>query len=168
MCHFTSFFMPIMLVIENTLFQEDFRCSTSGREESGGRKMKIAETDRYSIEVNKAINRIYFTIQGFWKDLSDVPNYLSDWERAIKEVTPGFTVLTDARKMKTPTPQVAKLHERAQEMLLKAGLRKTAELIPASVVEQMSLNRYATESGMERKSFENPKQAEAWLDMPIK
>jgi hypothetical protein len=129
--------------------------------------MKIAERDKYSIEVNKVINRIYFTIQGFWKDPADVPNYLSDWERAIEEVRPGFTILTDARKMKTPTRQVAKLHERVQAMLVKAGLRKTAEVVPEGAVEQMSLNRYAQESGMNKGSFENQKEAEAWLDMPM-
>jgi hypothetical protein len=128
--------------------------------------MKIAETDKYSIEINKSATRINLTVKGFWKDVKDVPNYYSDWQRAMEEVTPGFTILMDAKEMKTPTPEVAKLRVRAQKMLMKAGVRKMAELIPAGKTEQMTLNRYAKESGMKTKSFENRDEAEAWLDMP--
>jgi hypothetical protein len=50
-------------------------------------------------------------------------------------------------------------------MLVAAGVRKTAELVPAGVIEQMALKRYAKESGMEKGSFEDLTEAEAWLDM---
>ena len=127
--------------------------------------MKIAQTDKYSMEVNKPKNRIYFKLQGFWKSVADVPNYLSDWQRATQEVTPGFTILADVREMKTPLPEVAELHRDAQAMVVAAGLLKTAELIPPGVIEQTALKRYAKESGMVKGSFEDRTEAEAWLDM---
>jgi hypothetical protein len=128
--------------------------------------MKIAETDKYLIEIDKSKNRIYLTIKGFWKDVKDVPNYYSDWQRAMEEVTPGFTILMDAREMKTPTPEVAKLRVHAQKMVVDAGVRKMAELVPAGKTEQITLIRYAKESGMKTKSFENRDDSEAWLDIP--
>jgi hypothetical protein len=74
----------------------------------------IAKTDKYSLEVNKPKNRIYLKLQGFWRSVVDVPNDFSDFQRATQEVTPGFTILTDAREMKTPSPEVAELHRRTQ------------------------------------------------------
>ena len=126
--------------------------------------MKIAETGKYTIEVDKPKNRVYFKIRGFWNSPADVPNYLSDWQRAIREVTSGFTILSDVREMKTPQPEVGELHHRSQAMLVTAGLRKTAELVPAGSIEKSVLQRYAKESGMTKGSFENQTEAEAWLD----
>ena len=127
--------------------------------------MQIATTDKYSIEVDKGRNRIYLKLQGFWRSKAEVPNYFSDWQQATQEVTPGFTILTDAREMKTPTQEVAELHMHTQAMLVAAGLGKTAELVPAGVIEQAALKRYAKESGMQKGSFEDQAEAEAWLDM---
>ncbi len=126
--------------------------------------MQIAKIDKYSIEVNKPKNRVYLKLQGFWRSVADVPNYFSDWQRATEELTPGFTILTDAREMKTPSQEVARLHQRTQAMLVEAGLGKTAELVPVGTIEHFALKRYAKESGMKKGSFEDRTEAEAWLD----
>jgi|WetSurMetagenome_2_1015567.scaffolds.fasta_scaffold107452_2 hypothetical protein len=126
--------------------------------------MEIAKTDKYSIEVNKAKNRIYLKIVGFWERKEEVPNYLSDWQRAIKEVTKGFTILSDLKEMITPMPEVAELHQNTQVLLVKAGLRKTAELVPSKPIEQSTLKRYAKTSGMRKENFEDRIVAEVWLD----
>jgi len=127
--------------------------------------MEIAKTDKYSIEVNKQKNRIYFILRGFWESLADVPDYFSDWQRATKEVTSGFTILTDAREMITPMPEVSELHKRTQAMLVASGLRKTAEVVPSKSIEQSALRRYAKVSGMAKESFDDVTEAEKWLDI---
>lgn len=130
--------------------------------------MEIAKTNKYSIEVNKTKNRVYFKIYGFWGGLSEVPDYFTDWQRATKEVTKGFTILTDAREMITPMPEVSELHKRTQTMLVAAGLRKTAELASSKPIEQSALRRYAKVSGMVKRNFEDQPEAEKWLDTSTK
>ena len=125
----------------------------------------IAKTDFYSIEVDTTKNRMYFTIVGFWKNSTVVPNYLDDIKKALRSLSPGFTILTDVSQMKTPSTEVGSLHELAQRLLIEAGLKKTAEIIPDNkAIEKMVLQRLSTKSGMVKSTFHDKATAEAWLD----
>jgi hypothetical protein len=129
-------------------------------------KKLIAETDYYKIEVDKTKNRVYYTIIGFWKSPSIVPNYLEDTQKAVNEVSPGFNIVTDATQMKIPPKEVGKIHEKAQKILVDGGLNKTAEVLPKSLVK-MTLNKYAQKSQMKKQNFETIEEAVAWLDKNI-
>lgn len=125
----------------------------------------IAKTDFYSIEVDTIKNRMYLTIVGFWRNSTVVPNYLDDIKKASRSLSSGFTILTDVSQMKTPSTEVGSLHERAQRLLIEAGLKKTAEIIPDNkAIEKMVLQRLSTKSGMVRSTFYDKATAEAWLD----
>ncbi len=124
----------------------------------------IAKTDYYSIETDKAKNRIYLIIVGFWKNIS-VPDYFDDITKASQEVSRGFTILTDVSGMETPPMEIGALHEKAQNLLVKAGLKKTAEILPKShSVQKLSLKQWSGKSGMEKEIFNDRALAEAWLD----
>ena len=123
------------------------------------------KTACYSIQVDSAKNRMYLTIKGFWAKPSEVPAYLDDIRKASREVCKGFTILSDLTEMKAPPPEVGLLHKKAQEILMAAGLRKTAELLPAgSAITKLSVDNYSKQTGMQKSSFDNKKDAEAWLD----
>jgi hypothetical protein len=125
----------------------------------------VADTDYYVIAVDPAKNRIYLTLTGFWKNLTVVPHFLDDLQKALKDVSRGFTVLTDATKMKTPPPEVGALHEKGQKLLLEHGLKKTAEIVPPEkALEKMSLEKWSKKSGMLKAIFHEAIMAEAWLD----
>lgn len=57
-------------------------------------KIFIAQTPQYEIYVDKAINRIYLKIIGFWRNPEQVPLYIDDWKKAIMAAGKGFTLLT--------------------------------------------------------------------------
>ena len=125
----------------------------------------IAKTAYYSIEVDKTKNRIYLTVLGFWKNAAAVPSFVEDVTTACKEVSPGFTVLADVSRMITPPPEVAAVHEKAQQATVAAGLRKTAEILPKEkALEKMALAKWSTASGMLKGMFHAIADAEAWLD----
>ncbi len=123
----------------------------------------IAKNKFYEIAVDQSKNRIYFKIIGFWQSPDVVPNYLNDIKKASKEVTPGYTILSDLKEMKTPPQEVGELHKYAQTVLVTAGLRKTAEIVESAVLG-MALSNYAKASNMNKKPFSSLVEAENWLN----
>jgi predicted nuclease of restriction endonuclease-like RecB superfamily len=123
----------------------------------------ISSNKLYTIEISKEKNRAYLKIIGFWRNAAAVPEYLSDWNKAITALTKGFTLLTDASEMKTHPQDVRKLHEQAQAMLLKAGIRKVAEVLKDDVAE-MQLDAVAKATQFPKRNFRSREEAEKWLD----
>lgn len=124
----------------------------------------IAQNDYYIIAVDGGKNRAYLTLIGYWKSRSDVPKYIEDWKKALRELSKGFTVLTDVTKFKAPAQEVVSLHTEAQKVLMTAGLSKVAELVGRDVITKMSIDRFSRESGMYKGTFDNWREADEWLD----
>jgi predicted nuclease of restriction endonuclease-like RecB superfamily len=123
----------------------------------------IAKTPQYELTISKQKNRAYLKIVGFWRSPEEVSNYLSDWEKAVKELSRGFTLLTDATEMKIHPASVRKIHEGAQSLIIKEGVTKVAEL-QADKVAEMQLNGVSKDTRMPKRNFNNREEAEAWLD----
>src|SRR5688572_23707009 len=98
-------------------------------------KVKINENKHYTIHISTEKNRAYLKIIGFWRNTEIVPEYLSDWTKAVSKLKKGFALVTDATEMKTHPQELRKLHEQAQAILLKAGVSKVAEIIKDDVAE---------------------------------
>lgn len=45
---------------------------------------EIASNNFYSIKVDETKNRMYVTMEGFWKAVSQVPEYTDDMAKATK------------------------------------------------------------------------------------
>ncbi len=127
-------------------------------------KEEIGKNNYYVIEVDKDLNRMYLKISGYWKSDSDVLNYINDISKAKNCLKTNFTVLTDVTEMKTPPVEIGELHKQAQKILVEHGLDRTAEILPESAVQKMTLERYAKESGMKKRVFTNKIDAEVWLN----
>lgn len=124
----------------------------------------IAENKQYSLKVDITKNRAFLKINGFWRNKEDIPGYLQDWDEAVNKLTKGFTLLTDASDMTIHPGDVRDVHSKAQEKIVKAGVKKVAELHKASVAE-MQLNSVSNESGMPKKNFNDREEAMNWLDI---
>ena len=124
----------------------------------------IAQNDFYVIAVDPAKNRAYLTLIGYWKSRSDVPKYIDDWRKATRELSKGFTVLSDATRMKAPPQDVVQVHTEAQKVLMANGLSKVAELVGSDVIAKMAIDRFSRESGMYKGTFDNWREADDWLD----
>jgi hypothetical protein len=123
----------------------------------------IASNKHYIIGISREKNRAYLKIIGFWRNPEAVPDYIADWTRAISALKKEFTLLTDASEMKTHPQEVRKLHEQAQALLLKAGIRKVAEILKDDVTE-MQLDSVAKTTQFPKKNFRDRETAELWLD----
>lgn len=117
----------------------------------------------YRIDVAPEKNRAYLKIIGFWRNAETVPDYLADWTKAVSSLTKGFTLLTDASEMKTHPADVRKLHEQAQAIILKGGVRKVAEVLKDDVAE-MQLDAVAKTTQFPKRNFRTWEEAEGWLD----
>ena len=124
----------------------------------------IAQNDYYVITVDPAKNRAYLTLIGYWKSRADVPRYIDDWKKAIRELSKGFTVLSDVTRMKAPPQDVVQVHTEAQKVLISSGLSKVAELVGSDVITKMAIDRFSRESGMYKGTFDNWREADDWLD----
>ena len=123
----------------------------------------IAQTPQYQISVQKEKNRAFLKINGFWRNAEQVSNYLTDWEKAVAELKPGFTLLTDATEMKIHPTSVRELHEKAQAYVIKAGVRKVAEL-QLNKVAELQLDSVSKDTKMPKQNFNTREEAELWLD----
>jgi predicted nuclease of restriction endonuclease-like RecB superfamily len=123
----------------------------------------IAKTPQYELAISKEKNRAYLKIIGFWRGPEQVAEYISDWNKTIKELSSGFTLLTDATEMKIHPASVRKIHEEAQALIIKRGVKKVAEL-QADKVAEMQLDGVSKDTRMPKRNFNNREEAEAWLD----
>ena len=123
----------------------------------------IRSNKHYVIEIAPEKNRAYLKIIGFWRNAEAVPTYIADWKTALAGLKKGFTLLTDASEMKTHPQELRKLHEEAQTLLLKAEVRKVAEIMQNDVTE-MQLDSLAKTTQFPKKNFRDRATAELWLD----
>jgi hypothetical protein len=126
-------------------------------------KEEIAKNDYYDIYIDKSKNRLYYTVKGYWEDVSLVPENRNDLAKASAKLTEGFDILSDLTDMKPPPTEVAELHMKMQKMLIEKGLSKTAEVMDHAVLK-IALQRYARESKMDVQAFGSVGEAEVWLD----
>lgn len=122
----------------------------------------IAENKQYTLQVNKAKNRAFLTINGFWRAV-EISNYLNDWDKALASLTKGFTLLTDATKMKIHPADVRTIHEAAQKKIINAGAKKVAELQNEKISE-MQLDGVSKATSLPKKNFIDREEALKWLD----
>lgn len=123
----------------------------------------IAQNPQYELSIDKRKNRAYLKINGFWRNPEQVPDYINDWNKAVKELTKGFTLLTDATNMKIHPGSVRELHGKAQALIIKYGVKKVAEL-QADKIAEFQLDGVSKNTGMPKKNFNSKDEAEKWLD----
>jgi hypothetical protein len=125
---------------------------------------EIAKNANYAIVIDETKNRVYLTISGFWRNAQAVENYIPDWQKTVKLLKPGFTLLTDLSTMVTHPTEVTHIHRQAQELITEKGLRFTAEIKPKDPVTAFQLAKVAQKSQMPVKQFASFADAEAYLD----
>jgi hypothetical protein len=126
----------------------------------------ISQNRFYQIAINKSINRAYITIIGFWRNKQEAASYLPDLEKALAQLKPGFTLLTDLTQMKTHPAEVQDVHLAAQALLLRKGLIQTAEIISSSLV-QFQTDKISKNSKMPLRQFTSQQEATSYLDTVV-
>lgn len=126
--------------------------------------VKIADNPLYGIYVDSAKNRIYYRASGFWESVASVPDYLKHIEQTLEHVKPGFSMLVDIRQLEAHPKEVENLRKKAQQMAVKAGLKKSATVVPYDKISGTQFGFMTSDTGFPAGNFETRQQAENWLD----
>lgn len=127
-------------------------------------EIQVAQNHCYDLLYNPSKNRIYITIKGFWRNVEQVPGFLSDIEKALALVQPGFTLLADLRQMITHAPAVMNLHVQCQKLVKDAGLQAAANVEPSDRIATLQVNEISNQSKMPLFRFTSLQQAEEYLN----
>ena len=124
----------------------------------------IAETDYYSIHIDRLKNRMFLAYKGAWTKPEQVPDFLKDHANAIGHLSPGFTVLVDVRGMESMV--LTDYVEKAQKDAMEKGIGKAARVYDRPTFIQIQAESIHRKTGINSKAFESMADAEAWLDEP--
>ncbi len=127
---------------------------------------QITKNQFYELAVDPAKNRLYYTGMGGFEKASDVAVFLMDCDRAIGELTRGFTMLSDLAQMKAEaqSPEVKASLEAQTEKFVQAGMGKGAHILPRDAVLKMQVDQVTQKAGVLKMVFASKAEAEAWLD----
>lgn len=127
---------------------------------------KIAANPFYELQVDVELNLIYLNLCGFWGARANVPEYLTDCQKAASCAQPGFRVLVDLTKIKTVSSDAAVLHTEAQKIFMQAGISLAAEVyLPQSTIARHQLSCIKQSTGVNKmvKVFTDLIEAKTWL-----
>ncbi|WP_299989902.1 hypothetical protein [uncultured Pontibacter sp.] len=127
----------------------------------------VARNRCYEIAYDGIRNRIYYSILGFWKNTDSIPDFLSDWDKALQLVSEGFTLLIDMRTMITHPQQLNSLHEESRRKMKAIGVSKIANVMPVDKIANLQVSDLATRSHLPLHTFETCEAAEQWLNESV-
>lgn len=100
----------------------------------------VAYRPEYRIYLNTLQNHITYERLEQQTLAQTMPYFLTDWQRILQLVQPGFTMLCDVSQTLGPNVCLLPLYVQLRELLKQAGLLVMAEVHPASLTMQ-SLSR---------------------------
>jgi hypothetical protein len=128
--------------------------------------VEIAKNDYYELSYDENDNIIFWVMRGFWKDMSAVPNFFSDWDKALKLTKPGWKIFSNASQCRVVPPDVQEAKKKNQKRLLQNGCAKIVRIVD-SAITKMSLSSEIKQPGMSAviKEFSSDEIDEAikWL-----
>ncbi len=123
----------------------------------------ISKSEFYEVKLDKSKNFFKLKINGFWGDESLYAELEEKIKPLLIDTKPGWKMMVDLSEIMTPPQQFGSRILQIQQVLVKYGLKKIAEVVPQSIIAQMAVNRIANSSGLEWRQFSNLKEAMAWL-----
>lgn len=127
---------------------------------------EIAKNDYYELSYDASENTVFWTMKGYWKDASVVPNFNSDWDKARRLTKLGWKIYSDASRCKVMPEDIKAQKIANQKKSLNSGCVKIARVVD-SAITKMSLNKETSEPGMDKVirqfSSTQAKEAREWL-----
>ncbi|MDM8552152.1 hypothetical protein QUF72_18855 [Desulfobacterales bacterium HSG2] len=125
---------------------------------------KIAKNAYYELAYDEVKNRIYWTMKGYWRNMSVVPDFDKDWDTVQRMTRSGWTIFGDLSALRAMPDDVKNAQDERQKKLMRDGCTKVSCLVK-SAVTKISLNVALADSGMDKilRYFDNAIEAERWL-----
>ncbi|WP_162428079.1 hypothetical protein [Pontibacter pudoricolor] len=125
---------------------------------------QIASNASYELKIDKAKNRIYFTVHGYWKNKEVVSELIEDWKKAVSLTQANFTVLTDMRSMITHPQELNEIHLEAQKLVIQAGVKQVANVLPTDKIANLQANSIVSNTTLPYRNFNSCEEAEDFLN----
>ncbi|TGD81172.1 hypothetical protein [Hymenobacter wooponensis] len=93
----------------------------------------VAYRPEYRIYLDTRLNMLLYEQLEEMTFAKQLPYYLGDWERALEQVQPSFTVLYDVRRTLGPNTDLLPTFFRSYGLMLAAGIAMLAEVYPAGL-----------------------------------
>lgn len=126
---------------------------------------RIAKTENYEIMVHKTNNYMLLSYFGIWDEPSQLNFYLEDVENALKSLASGFNLIIDLRQYRGSISEYIHLHVKAQSMVIKAGLKRTAVVILDKPMLKLTVEYIFKQSGLNAVFFKNYASAQNWISL---
>jgi len=130
-------------------------------------KREIAKNEYYEAYVDEEINRMYWTMRGHWKKLSDIPDFRKHNMETIGYLKPGFTAVIDMRDMEIPDAEVLGLMLEVTRDSEEAGKGRQAHIINKKDMDAVRASRAVMKEAdldVKMMQFDNYKEAIEWLN----
>jgi len=123
----------------------------------------IAYRPEYRIYLDETDNHLTFERLEELTLVLDLPHYLSDMQRAVKQVQSGFTMLCDLRRNLGSNLRLLPLFRSARQLLHEAGISILVELHPAAPTMQQLSRLLRKDSPIPVRQFTDQAEATAFL-----
>jgi len=110
---------------------------------------EIVKNEYYELAYDASSNWVYWTMKGFWKNMTVVPDFESDWTKTMKETRKPFRIFADLSTLKAMPDDVKKANDSMQQKLMQNGCEKVACLMDSALTKG-ALNQVIKDSGMEK------------------
>jgi hypothetical protein len=100
----------------------------------------VAYRPEYRIYLDTRLNMLLYEQLEEMTFAKQLPYYLRDWQQALEQVQPSFTVLYDVRRTLGPNTDLLPAFFRSYWLMLAAGIAMLAEVHPAGSMP-MPVNR---------------------------
>lgn len=125
---------------------------------------KVSMNNSYELSYDESSNCLFVALLGLWDKMSQLDYYIEDVKATIAHSKPGFNIIYDLTQYKGCITQLTSLQVEAQNLLLAAGLNKTAVLIKENQLLKASVEIIFQMSGISATYFSNIGTLQNWLD----
>jgi hypothetical protein len=124
----------------------------------------VAYRPEYHVRIDEARNRLVYERFEELTIATELPYYLSDLQRALAMLRPGFTILADLRRTLGPNLSLLPLFVNSHTMMMEAGIGMMAEVHPASHTMYQISHAVRAQTHVPTRQFTSREEADAFLD----
>ena len=124
----------------------------------------IAARPEYQITVQCEENRLFYQNFGPMQQAISLPNYLEDWNRALSEVRPGFSILSDMQVVNQSNQALLTIFRAVEQLIVGRGVSVVAEVHVPGLPTRRCCDEVTTAQAMPVRQFLTMWEAVQFLD----
>jgi len=126
--------------------------------------LEIVKTNFIEVSYDDEKNRATISVSGFWMEECLGNQYLEALKKLVQIVKPHFTLITDARELKTIRKSVRNNQLEEHELLVKAEISASTTVLPVHEFARYQYLQMLQDDDITCHKFDTLEEAEKWLD----